>query len=75
VGALHVSLKPSATLPSFRLLKLEVLMTAPETNLSIREMLTESWAYWRAARDNGDVLEEDKWMSAIDHLLDRVNAA
>jgi hypothetical protein len=51
-------------------------MTAPETNLSIREMLTESWAYWRAARDNGDVLEEDKWMSAIDHLLlDRVNAA
>jgi hypothetical protein len=50
-------------------------MTAPETNLSIQEMLTESWAYWRAARDKGDVLEEDKWMSAIDHLLDRVNAA
>jgi hypothetical protein len=50
-------------------------MTAPETNLTLREMLTEAWAFLRAAQDNGDILGEDKWRDAIDVLLDRVNAA
>lgn len=50
-------------------------MTAPETNLSLQELLTSAWCYLRAAQDNGDILGEDKWRDAIDVLLDRMLAA
>ena len=42
--------------------------------LTVLEMLTEAWPYWRAARDNGDVAGEAQWSEAIDFLLDRKNA-
>ncbi len=42
--------------------------------LTVAEMLTEAWAYWRAARDNNDLAAMCQWDEAMDALLDRKNA-
>lgn len=42
--------------------------------LTIAEMLTDAWVFWRAARDRGDVAGEAVWAEAMDALLDRKNA-
>lgn len=39
--------------------------------LTLAEMLTDAWVYYRAARDNGDVAGEALWLEAFDCLLDR----